>query len=198
MPSHPSDGPRRPARSSSAPAALTALLLGLALACGAAGTVQAAPPPSGEAEAPASLRERSLRDLGNNLCAPYPLYCASVWRRTMAQGEPFNVLISEACLFVYAEQSDDAGIACMEQGIRSVGTLPVAVLVERQFAPGEREANALWHDRPDGAWAEAVAAFFARVPGYCDNATPVIYDYFPCLQDRVRFFHVILKRYRLR
>ena len=167
----------------------------MALVCALSIAAQARPPGAEDSEA---LRLRSLRDLGNRLCAPYPFYCASVWRRTMEQGAPFNVLISEACLFVYAKERDDAGIACIETAIRNVGTLPEAVLVYGQFAPGERERNALWYNRSDAAWAEAVTAFFACLPAYCDNATPVIYDYFPCLQERVRFFQVILKRYRLR
>lgn len=153
------------------------------------------------AEAPpatALSAQRSERDLGNRICAAYPPYCSQVWRDGLARGLPFNALISEVCLHVGLRANEDAGIACAETAIRIVPTLPDAVLVAQQFAPGERDRHAVWHDKSDRQWGAAVARYFQRIPLYCDHATPVIYDYFPCLLREVHFFQAVLKNFRLR
>jgi hypothetical protein len=163
-----------------------ALVLGALLALG--GALLAAPPALDAAP------QFSERDLGNLLCAPYALYCTQLWRRSLAREEPFNVLISETCLHVGYRENEDAGIACLEQGLRAAGDLPDSVLVAGQFAAGERERNAIWRDRSDREWARLTLAFLRGVPGYCDEATPVIFDYFPCLLQEVRYFQVVLKQ----
>lgn len=152
------------------------------------------------AEAPpaeALSTRRSERDLGNRICAVHQPYCVKLWRQGMAQGLPFNRLISEVCLHVRVVEPEDAGIACVETAIRLVPQLTDRVLVRSQFAPGERARNVLWHDRTDRQWGASVARYFQRIPSYCDHATPIIHNYFPCLLREVHYFQAVLKRYRL-
>lgn len=171
-----------------APRRLAAALGALALLA-----LAAAPLPAAQQAPDGPLR--SPRDLGNQVCAPYAAYCAELWRAGLAGGAPFNLLISEVCLHVRFYENEDAGIACLETGIHAVHTLPDSALVAGQFRPGERERNPFWHDRSDRQWAETVAQYFQRIPAFCDQATPVIYDYFPCLMREVHFFQVVIKRF---
>jgi hypothetical protein len=173
------------------PALLPALLLAVVLlAGGGVGTALAGVPP---AAAPATPQLSSY-DLGNLLCAPYAPYCFTLWRNGLSDDQPFNVLISEVCLFVGANENEDAGIQCLQTAIQDVPSLPDAVLVDKQFAQGERQANPYWRNKSDHEWARTTAAYFQRIPAYCDQATPVIFDYFPCLLREVQFFQTVLKQ----
>jgi hypothetical protein len=200
--------PRRDAARARRIAAVLALLGALAglpalapaeglLAAPTPATVASADPvPPGPFNTPPTAL-RSPRDLGNRLCAAYALYCADIWREKMGYGIPFNLLISEVCLHVRVFETERAGIACLETAIRAVPTLPESVLVDQQFGFGERARHAVWHDRTDRQWAEAVLRYFARIPAYCRRATEDTADYFPCLLREVQFFQTVLKRHRM-
>jgi len=140
-----------------------------------------------------ALVRNSPYDLGNQVCAAFAPYCANLWRQGLMAGASFNFVLSEVCIHVGIWDSEDAGIQCLEQGIRGVASLTDDSLVFGQFAPGERQSNNYWRDRPDHTWAEMTAAYFERIPNYCDQATPEIHNYLPCLAREVRFYQVALK-----
>ena len=140
------------------------------------------------------LPAQSTYDLGNEVCAAFAPYCADLWRQGIQGGASFNYILSEVCIHVGIWDSEDAGIQCLEQGIRGALRLTDDSLVFGQFAPGERQMNVYWRDRPDHSWAEMAMAYMERIPAYCDQATPEIHNYLPCLAREVRFFQVALKR----
>jgi hypothetical protein len=203
-PARPAPGPAR-LRRTLVPLLGLALLLGLGLPWGPAPPAQAAGPertePEGAAPRPpagppdAAPVRRSTRDLGNLICAPYASYCSRFWRQGMLRGAPFNLLIAETCLWVFHIDGEDAGIACAEAAIRAVPRLPDTVLVQGQFGPGERERHRYWRHQTDQQWARVATAYLQRIPNFCDQTTPVIYEYFPCLVREVQFFQTILKNY---
>lgn len=197
---------RRPLRRRAAPwLAMVAALTALALLSGCAGSAPAPAEDSAPPQAPApsvanahatEAPPPSLDSLGRQVCdVQYP-GCEEAWRAGMARGEQFNVLIVDACLWVYLRVSDDEGIACALRGIRYAPSLPDGLLVDGQFAPGERDRHPVWRGKSDRQWARSVARYFGQIPEYCDQATPIIFNYFPCLIREVRFFQSVLKQTR--
>jgi hypothetical protein len=153
-----------------------------------------APPLRAATPRPQPPMQQSMRDLGNRVCAAHGAYCAELWRLGLDAGAPFNELISDVCLHVWAREDEDAGIACAETGIREVPSLPDAALLYRQFAPGERDNNGVWRGKPDRLWVVTVGEYFRRIPEFCDQSTPVIWDYLPCLLREVQYFQAVLKQ----
>ncbi len=181
--------PTRLCRRAGARLLLALVVAGVLLAC--------ALPAAARSEATPAA-QLSLRDLGNLVCSGFAPYCAEVWRSAAVAEAPFQARVAETCLHVRYRASEDAGIACVLAALRSAPRLVTSSFLQGQFAPGERGANPHWHSRSDRAWRDTAAAYLQRIPLYCDHATPVIFNYFPCLLREVRWFHVVLKRHGIR
>ena len=83
----------------------------------------------------------SRSDLGREVCGGFGYFCAQVWFQGLARGEPFNILIFNACTVVEYRQGDHRGIECVERAIEPASHMAPADLIFGQFGKAERKKN---------------------------------------------------------
>ena len=127
----------------------------------------------------------TLDALGIRVCEGFGGYCATTWTIVLANGAAFNALIYHVCVLVRNEEGLHMGMKCAERAIEETSHLISSETMRGQFEKGERELHPKWHRLPDAVWASLIKRSIVRIPAYCDQKTPEIFEYFPCLVDSV-------------
>lgn len=122
-------------------------------------------------------------ELGAAICAPYGRDCIEQWEAGVAQGTALTLLMSDVCLAIYANETDFAGVDCLDRAIHVAASAPAAVVAE--VLPGLRD---------DPAGRLVVAVWLESVITDCDQTTPDIRNYFGCLRERLLTPQVGLRR----
>ena len=148
--------------------------------------------PPGEA---AAQQKISRSELGDTACRGLDAYCTDIWARGVERGAPFHLLIFHVCVTVWNRDGDHNGIDCVERAIAVVPKMAKEDLIFGQFGAGEREKNNVWANRSDEAWANLIRQAIVKIPPYCDQHTPVIFNYFPCIANEVLALPDRLKKF---
>jgi hypothetical protein len=134
--------------------------------------------------AQAAIGERSaLAALGKRVCTAHGPHCAAVWRTGDAVGAPIHALVADSCAYVRAIEGEFEGMNCMLAGIAELRWLAES---GAGVSPAAQSTSAT-------RWSVRVARHFEALPGHCDQATPVIYEYFDCLVEGVLFYDAIVR-----
>lgn len=125
------------------------------------------------------------KGLGLEVCKGLGEYCMKGWTMEMDRGGSYNQLIHWICTVVWNREGDQKAIDCIENGIRGAERMTPAALVIGQFKSGEREDHPRWASGSDREWANLAKTMARKVPPYCDQHTPVIFNYFACISYEV-------------
>jgi hypothetical protein len=139
----------------------------------------------------------SLSELGDRVCAPHGARCRELWNARMAAGDNFNTLVAAVCHYLRYEVYELDGINCVETVIQAARAQPTIL----NF-PGTSEGARHTREggRPpelDPQWLADVSAYLAGIPSYCDQTTPVIYDYFDCVLRELQTYEFALRHRHL-
>lgn len=142
----------------------------------------------------APAADLSLSDLGDRVCASQGAECRELWNVRMAAGVPFRSLVAETCLYLRYAVDELDGIVCLETVLHAARSLPAGKLAEGAFAGPVNARAGSRPLKPDQLWTDIAASYVEGIPAFCDQVTPVIFEYFDCLLRELQTFEFALHR----